>query len=228
MALLCDVANADEPGSIAVTAGWVAYNPHGRSGSLHVTEVDGQRVNVEQAGTGVSVSKTQTAVVTAAYALTNRLWMQGVAGWPVDQELRGTGTLDGVGVIGKGQQLSPTFLLKYELGRFDARLHPFVSGGFSYTTYRKLRLVNDAFREATYGPGSSASASAGSSFNPAANVGADFRIDDHWFLNGVLVYSPVRTRITVRADHTPLGTIVTTVHLRLKTVAPSLNVGYTF
>ena len=224
----CDSAFADEPGSVAVTVGWVSYNPHGRSGSLHVTEAGGRPLDLEQPGSGVSVSKTQTAVATVAYALSSSVWVQAVAGLPVDQQLRGTGTLEGSGVIGKGQQLSPTLLVKYDFDPFDGRLHPFLSGGVSHTTYRKLRIVNDAFRQATYGPGSSASASASSSFNLAANVGVDYRIDPHWFLNGVLVYAPVRTGITVRAENTPLGVIVTTTHVRLKTVAPSVNLGYTF
>jgi outer membrane protein len=222
------MAQATEPGDIAFTVGWVAVDARSSSGPLRVSELNGVPLYLPQPGTGVSISNTQTLAVTIAYALSDHVWLQAVLGWPVDQELRGTGTLSGAGVIGKGQQLSPALLLKYSFGESTDFVQPFLAAGANYTTYRKSRVSNDAFRISTYGPFSTTQASATSSFSPVVEAGADFRINERWFVNGSIAYTPIRTTLSVQAQNTPQGNVKTSVDVKLNSVAVGVNIGYRY
>lgn len=219
--------DASEPGDFALTVGWIGVEPHSSSGPLRLVELNGAAVNVPQPGTGASVASVQTLIATASYAVTPNAWLQLVLGWPVEQQLRGDKLLSSFGVIGEGKLFSPALLLKYQPSDRGA-VRPFVSGGLTHTTYRDLRITNEAFRVASYGPLSSTSASAKSTISPVFNAGVDVTLSSRWFLNSTVTYNPRRATVRVRADNTPLGSLTSDLDLKLRTVSASLAIGYRF
>ena len=222
---------AGEPGADArweITAGYIWVYPRSTSGPLRVTEVGGVPVRLEQPGTGVSISNSQTLAFTIAYAIDQHWLAQLVLGWPVDQSLRGEGQLRNWGTLGKGQQMSPALLLKYRFGDPGDRLQPFLAGGLNYTAFRRSRVTNETFSASTYGPLAQTRSSATPNFGYVAEVGLDWRVDRHWFVNGTLAYTPIRSTLKVQADGTPQGRVRTAVDVKLHSLAVGLNLGYRF
>lgn len=223
------VARADAAGAGIWTLTLVHLAPRSSSGELTLSEVGGQPVNQPQPGTAVRVLPADTLLVAYEHYFTDHIAYQVVVGWPPTHKLKGAGTLDAVDVIGDGQQYSPAVILKYHFLDPANDLRPYAGVGLNYTWFRRNRITNDAFRQATYGPNSTTQVSASPSWNLVYNLGADYRLNERWSLGLSLAYAPLKTRITVAADNTAIGVpfkVITDVKNR--TVATGVNVGYRF
>lgn len=232
LAITCLALGSSEPraaqaGDMAISAGWIVVSPRSTSGPFRTTQINDASASIDQPGTGASIGSAQTLDVTASFAAGSRTWLQVVLGWPVRQDLSGTGSLAPFGAIGEGKAFSPALLLKQEFGGTSG-FRPFVSFGFAYTTYRDLRITNDSFRLATYGPVASTNVSASSSFSPVLSAGIDADIGPRWYINSSLSYNPHGTAVTVQASGTPIGSVTNKLDLELRAVSASIGIGYRF
>jgi outer membrane protein len=228
MTLGCLTPAHAEEHRFSVSLGAAHITPRSSSGPFTITEIGGSPVNLPQEGTGLSVRSADTLVITIEGKISSRLSAQFAVGWPPTHKLAGTGSLAGAGVLGEGQQLSPTLFLIYNFFP-DQPVRPFVALGVNYTTFRKTRITNDAYRTSVYGPDSTISTSASSSTNPAAKVGFNVDLSDRVFFTAALAYLPLKTTLEANADHTALGqSIKARSELKLRSVITAATVGYRF
>lgn len=214
--------------NFSVSFGAAHITPRSSSGPFTVTEVGGSPVDLPQEGTGLSVRSANTAVITLEAKLGGNLSGQFAIGWPPTHKLVGTGSLSAAGVLGEGQQLSPTLFLVYNFA-LQSPVRPFVALGVNYTTFRKTRITNDAYRTSVYGPDSTIRASASSSTNPAAKIGLNYDLNDSLFVTVAVAYLPLKTTMEVDVDQTATGqSIKARSDLRLRSVIAALTMGYRF
>lgn len=75
--------------------------------------------------------------------------------------------------VGDTDQLPPTVSLQYHFTS-TGNFYPYVGAGVNYTTF---------FSEDTTGPLAGADLDLDDSFGLAAQIGADWKLNEHWFLN---------------------------------------------
>lgn len=75
--------------------------------------------------------------------------------------------------VGETDQLPPTVSLQYHFNATD-RFYPYVGLGVNFTTF---------FSEETTGPLEGSDLSLGNSFGLSAQIGADWQLNENWFLN---------------------------------------------
>ena len=209
------------------TLGVIRIDPRSSSGPLTVRQVGSLAVDQPQAGSGVESLPATTVTFAIEYFATEHLGVLLALGIPPTHKLRGTGTLQGAGVIGDGQQWSPAVLLKYHFRASANTVRPFLGVGVDYTTFRRSRITNDAFSAASYGPNARTRVSVNPSWNPLAIGGLDWSLGDRWSVGASIAYAPLRARITTDADNTSLGQPVrVTTDIRNRTVVAGVYVGY--
>ncbi len=220
-------ARAD--GANVVSIGWAYIDPRSSSGPLTVSAIGGQPVDQPQPGTGVELMPASTLVMSYEYYWSDHLSTQAALGIPPTHELQGTGTLAPFGVLGQGQQWSPALIAKWHFLEADAAWRPYLGLGVNYTWYRRSKITNTAFVDAVYGPDATTQVSASSSWNAVYNAGVDFHLDANWSIGVSLTYSPLKTRITVNADHTAVGVPVTVItDVQTHTLVGVVNLAYRF
>ena len=228
VALAPDTALADGSGIVA-TIGVVRIYPRSSSGPLTVRQVGAMEVDLPQVGSGVESLPANTLTATVEAPLTAHVGVELALGFPPTHDLRGTGSLESVGVIGEGQQWSPAVLLKYHFGEPGATLRPYVGAGVDYTFFRKTKITNDAFTAANYGPNATTRVSVNPSWNPLAIAGLDWRLDGRWTIGASLAYAPLKARIETVADNTALGVpIRVTTDIHNHTLVGGVNLAYRF
>lgn len=111
--------------------------------------------------------------------------------------------------LGEVSHFPPTVTLKYrwtDLGPFE----PYVGAGVNFTTFYDSE------------PPAGLSVEYDDSFGPALQVGADYRFDEHWFVN-----FDVR-RIWINSDVTISGAINATDEVDIDPWVVSTSIGYRF
>ena len=116
----------------------------------------------------------------------------------------------GLGEIGSTQQLPPTLSLQWHF-QPDSVFQPYVGVGVNYTTF---------FDTKTHGALSGSDLSLGDSRGIAGQIGADYMLNDRWFLNADLRYIDIRSK--VRLDGDRIGTA------KINPWVATLGVGYRF
>jgi outer membrane protein len=229
MALTACAAHADSSGSNNVSIGSVYLSPRSSSGPSTVVQVGAMPVYLPQAGTGVKVQGAGTVLLAYEHYWTDQVSTQFALGIPPTHKFEGTGSVAVFGVLGEGQQLSPTLLAKYNFGEPGQTVRPYVGLGFNYTWFRKTHITNAAFQAASYGPNAVTSVSASTSWNPVLSAGLSYRLDEHWSLFASLSYAPLTTKVTVNAANTYLGVPVTAMtEVKMHTLATAVNLAYRF
>lgn len=111
--------------------------------------------------------------------------------------------------LGEVSHFPPTVTLKYrwtDLGPFE----PYIGAGVNFTTFYDSE------------PPAGLSVEYDDSFGPALQVGADYRFDEHWFVN-----FDVR-RIWINSDVTISGAINATDEVDIDPWVVSTSIGYRF
>lgn len=117
--------------------------------------------------------------------------------------------LDGT-KIADTNQLPPTISLQYHF-RSDERFQPYLGFGFNYTLF---------FNTDTTGPLADSSLDLGDSIGLATQLGFDYAIDDHWFLNFDIRYMDIHT--VAKLDGASLGTV------KIDPLVYGVSLGYQF
>jgi len=185
-------------------------------------------------GSGADVSSADTLGITATYFFTDHIAVEGVFGIPPQMELSGTGTLAGLGQLGKAYEWSPTLLAKYYFNDAKSRFRPYVGAGGAYVWYSGVTLSSamssGAFLySSTYGSAleGATTAKLSSSFAPVVNAGLVYNINEHWSLNASVSYMWLSTHATLTTKSS-VGTVTSRSKINVDPLITYLSVGYRF
>ncbi len=154
----------------------------------------------------VSVDDGTSLGFTVSYHFTPNWAFEVLAALPFSHDI----DLVGGGKVAETKHLPPTFSLQYHWQN-DTAFKPYVGFGLNYTTF---------FDESTEGALAGTSLSLDDSFGIATQLGADFELNDRWFLNVDLRWINIETDATL--DGADLGSV------EIDPFVGGINVGYRF
>ncbi len=190
-----------------------------RAGATHVVpneSTGGIHGPLSSLFNGASVSSDTQFGLTVGYMVTNHIDFELLAASPFkhDVGIQG-GALAGT-KLGSIKQLPPTLSVDYHFGT-GTPIQPYVGVGVNYTIFYDEDLSQAAKKAGVTGLNLS------NSLGPAAQVGVDWNLPDHWLLNADVRYLDIKTNAHV---HTPGGD--TKVNLAINPWVYTLAVGYHF
>ncbi|WP_321930495.1 OmpW/AlkL family protein [Paraburkholderia guartelaensis] len=228
LAVIAGNAHAQASGTTTIGAGWLHIMPQGESGLTNVVSAGGLPVNQDVPDTGTHASNSDAANFSIEYHITDNIGVALLMGTPFTSQLVGDRSLSQFGVIGETRPLAPILEARYHLFSADRKFRPFVGVGVNYTWFANTHLTNNSFIAASFGPGSSASASLSPSWNPVAEIGATYSFARHWLVGASLIYMPLSTTLTTHADTAVGSEIVTKTRIRVNPLITLFNIAYTF
>jgi outer membrane protein len=202
---------AQSAGTFQVRLGVININPSVSSGDLSPPSHAGTKVDVNdstQLGGGIT------------YMVTDHLALDLPLATPFKHDFFGAGAIDGVGKIGEAKALPLTLLLEYRFGEATAKFRPYLGGGITYAKFYKERATN-VLNGLTGGtPNNRTTLSIGAKFAPTLVAGAVFAFDQHWFVEGMIGKTFLKTTTTLSTGQT--------IKTRLNPTMIALSVGYRF
>lgn len=138
----------------------------------------------------VSVDSGTSFTFNFSYFMTPNLSLELLAAYPFEHDI----TIDGTKVAST-KHLPPTLTLQYHF-MADSAFQPYVGIGVNYTNF---------FDEKTYGPLAGADLNLDDSWGLEGQVGADFMLNDMWFLNVSARYIQIETKAKLNGDS--IGTV---------------------
>lgn len=225
MAACAAPAMAQTAGSNIVNLGWFHLAPQDSSDKLRLA------TGAEVPNSGASVSNADTVGLAFTHFFTDNFALTADLGIPPTFKLNGTGSLAGVGEVGKAKQWSPAIVAKWFFGDGNSKFRPFVGAGVSYVWYDNVELSNNFqnLAAATYrSPGATSSANLSSSWAPVLNVGATYNFDKNWSLGLSVSYLPIKTDADITTTTASGAKFHSTTSLTLDPIVTFLSVGYKF
>jgi outer membrane protein len=181
----------------------------------HTSSRNGQ-LGAPLAGTDVAVSSEAQFGVTVAYLFTDRLALELLAATPFEHDLRlDCGALDGT-ALGDIKHLPPTLSLQYRFAT-ESAVTPYVGLGLNYTVFFSEDVSSQARALGV------TDIELDDSFGPAAQLGLDYAIGEHWLINADVRYLQIETTAKLR---TATGT--THVDVDIDPWVYTLAAGYRF
>ena len=200
-------AAAHEAGDWILKAGVTGVMPKSHNGTVGK--------GIAPRGIDLDVNSSVRPSFSMTYMATKNLGIELLAAAPFSHDIRGNAPdLGGdIGRIGKTRHLPPTLSLQWHFLP-DAKVQPYVGLGINYTTFfhtkptgalrdlgvEKLKLTD--------------------SWGLAAQVGADVKLNDNWFLNASVRYIDIKTKVKI--DGTKIGTA------KINPWVATVGVGYRF
>jgi len=196
LALAAPVAHAYEAGDILVRAGAITVNPNTDSGNVKVDQ--GPLSGANLGGKATLSSNTQLGL-NFAYMFTSHWGIELLAASPFshDVKLKGTSVGAANGKLGSLKQLPPTLSVVYYPLDSASKFQPYVGAGINYT------WIYDESLSGTAKQNGFSNFKADNSWGWAAQIGADYMINDKWMINGQVRYIDISTTATV--DNNALG-----------------------
>lgn len=233
MAACAAPAMAQTAGSNIVNLGWFHLAPQDSSEILRKNDGPGAG---PIPGSGSTVNSADTLGIAFTHFLTDNVSLTADLGIPPTFKLDGTGTLAGVGQIGKAKQWSPAIVAKYHFGDANSTFRPFVGAGVTYVWYDNVELTDNFQRtissKYTNGAVTSAKSSANlsSSWAPVLTVGANYNFDKNWSVGLSVSYIPLKTNADITTELPALagGTTHSSTSLTINPIVTFLSVGYKF
>jgi outer membrane protein len=196
LALAAPIAHAHEAGDILIRAGAITVNPKADSGSVKVDQ--GPLAGANLGGKATLSSNTQLGL-NFAYMFTSHWGIELLAATPFshDVKLKGTSVGAANGKLGSLKQLPPTLSVVYYPLDSTSAFQPYVGAGINYTWIYDESLSGSAKQNGF------SNFKADNSWGWAAQIGADYMINDKWMINGQVRYIDISTTATV--DNNGLG-----------------------
>ena len=204
-------AHAQGAGSLTVRVGATDVTPDTRSGTLSAPSFAGTRAAV---GSNLQPTAGVTWMWTSNVAFDVPL----TAGYKHD--ITGDGAVAGVGKLGEIKSHPATVLVKYRFGAPDAAVRPYVGAGPTYARLHGARstLALTALTGGT--PTSPTTFSMESKWTATGQVGLAWRLGGKWSLDTAVLYTPLKTRMTLSTGQT--------LDASLDPTSVSVGVGYRF
>ncbi|WP_439683924.1 OmpW family protein [Cupriavidus oxalaticus] len=225
---LAGAAQAQSAGSNIVSLGWFRVMPNSSADPMTVDSINGRPVNMTRANTGADIEAADTLGLAFTHFFTDNISGEVVAGIPPKHDVTGTGEYAKYGKLGSVKQWSPALLVKYHFFDAKTKFRPYVGIGVNYTWFTNETITNQQFVDGAFGiPGARMTASAKPSWNPVFNIGANYAINDNWFVGLSVSYLPLSTTATLTTQAGPV-TIISHTKIKIDPVVTFLNVGYRF
>jgi outer membrane protein len=207
LALVGGQAVAQTKSVWSVKAGYNYFFPQVRSGDI--TGVPGGKVDVGDGG---------APFVSAAYMFSDHVSAELGFGVPPKLDIKGRGTIEQAGKIADAKVLSPILMFQYRFGRPDAVFRPCVGLGATFTKY--ISVTTTPILSMLTNPSGVTTATIDNAWGAVAQIGATYKLNEHWFVDGSIVPMRVKT-----AAHLSTGQ---SVNLKVDPVLVNLAVGYRF
>jgi len=192
LACAAAAAHAQSAGTWMIKLGVNNINPQVRSGDLSAPSLPDTKIDVKDA---------TSAIVTLAYMYTDNISFELYGGLPYKHDVVGDGSISGVGKIGSLKQISPTLFGQYRFLAADAPLRPYVGVGVTWAHFYDEQ--SSATMTALTNPGGPPTRfSASSAWGVSPEIGATFRINEKWFVEGSYTKTLLKTRGTLSTGQT--------------------------
>jgi outer membrane protein len=179
----CGLAQAQSAGSFSARLGATQISPDVKSGNLTAPSLPNTTADVKSASQ-------VTGGVT--YMLSDNIAIDVPLGIPFKHDLVGTGSIQGVGKIGDVQALPASVFAQYRFGAANAGLRPYLGIGATYAYFSKAR-GSGALTGLTNPGGAPTRVKVDSKFTVSFQGGLVAAINDKWFVDANLVYTPLKT-----------------------------------
>ncbi|QQX84337.1 OmpW family protein [Cupriavidus necator] len=224
---LAGAAHAQSAGSNIVSLGWFRVMPNSSADPLTVDSINGRPVGITRPNTGAEIESADTLGLAFSHYFTDNISGEIIAGIPPKHDVKGTGNYAQYGKLGSVKQWSPAILVKYHFFDAKTKFRPYVGIGVNYTWFTDETISNQNFVNREFAPGARMTASAKASWNPVFNIGANYAINDNWFVGLSVSYVPLSTRASFTTQAGPV-TIQSHTKIKIDPVVTFLNVGYRF
>lgn len=220
LALAAPVAHAHEAGDILVRAGAITVNPKADSGSVKVDQ--GPLAGTNLGGKATMGSDTQLGL-NFAYMFTSHWGIELLAATPFehDVKLKNTALSAANGKLGTLKHLPPTLSVVYYPLDSKSAFQPYVGAGINYTWIYDEHVSSGA-QQAGF-----SNFKADNSWGWAAQIGADYMINDKWMINGQVRYIDISTTATVENNGVAPGTRAK-VDVDVDPLVYMVGIGYKF
>ncbi|MFZ4289107.1 OmpW/AlkL family protein [Variovorax sp. HJSM1_2] len=204
-------AHAQAAGSWMVRGGVTHLMPDVDSGYMTAPSLPGTQVDV---GNDTKLSGGVTYMLTDNWAIDLPLAL------PFKHEIVGAGAIAGVGTLGTVKALPITLFMQYRFAEANTSLRPYLGAGLTYS-----KLYDETGSATLSGitggsPSNPTLLSADSRFGLTLQAGLTYRFDEHWFVDGAVVKSFVKTKATLSTGQT--------IDVKLNPLVLMLGVGYKF
>jgi len=205
-------AGALDEGDWLVRGRLVGVVPQDDSGSVSVG-------GAPLAGSGVSVGNGVTLDIDFTYMFTRNIGAELLLDVTSKHDIDSEGTLAAVapGTIIEARVLPPTLLLQYHFNSGGA-FKPYVGAGLNYSTFLNVKASGTG--RATLGL---SNVDLDSSWGLALQAGADYRINERWYLNADVKYIDMSTTATANSLLGPVN-----VDVDVDPLLVGVGVGYRF
>ncbi|TQV86253.1 outer membrane beta-barrel protein [Exilibacterium tricleocarpae] len=189
-------AGAYEPGEWILRAGATTVAPDESSSNV---AIDGDTLSLDGGTSQLEVDDNTQLGLTATYMLDANWGIEVLAATPFTHTVSGAGELAGLD-IAEVTHLPPTVSAVYHFSAVEG-FTPYVGAGLNYTLFFSEDLTGSA-DTALSGLGlTGGDVEADSSFGFALQVGADYQLDDTWFINASIRWIDIDTTAKISFDN---------------------------
>lgn len=223
LSLAATGAYAQKAGDWLANIGWAHVSPGAKLESIRSTE---PYANYALMGAFVHVGDEKTLQFGATYMVTDNVGAELSLGVPPKLNLD-LSVPSGAHPKAMGTNaLMPVLSAKYIFGEPSAsHLRPFLGLGISYVSF-----INNSYNSAD----AIVSALAGqdisikSTWAPVYTLGATYKLNENWYLNGSANYIPIKTDATLAGPGVGAGATTTSASLKMDTTIYLLSISYKF
>lgn len=204
-------AQAQSAGSWMVRGGATRLMPDIDSGNMSAPSLPGTQIDI---GNDTRLSGGVTYMVTDNWSVDFPLAL------PFKHDIVGAGAIAGVGKLGEVTALPITLFLQYRFNEASTAFRPYLGAGVTYSKLYDEK--GSATLSAITGgsPSNPTTLSSDSRFGLTLQAGISYSFNEHWFVDGALVKSFVKTKATLSTGQT--------IDVKLNPLAVMLGVGYKF
>ena len=187
-------AHAHEAGDVLLKVGVTQVRPDSNNGS------------VLNGGVKLDVNNNVRPSFTVTYMATRNIGIELLGAWPFPHDIRG----GGLGKIGSTKHLPPTLSLQWHILP-DSMVQPYIGVGLNYTHF---------FDTKAEGALDGSKLKLKDSWGVAAQLGADIKISERWFMNADIRYIDIKSKVSLNGER--IGTA------KINPWVATLGVGYRF
>jgi outer membrane protein len=201
-------AQAQSQGSWLIRGGIVQLAPQVTSGTLSTPSLPGVQTSVSnstQYGGGLT------------YMLSNNVAIDLPLALPFKHNLYGAGSIAGVGKMGDTKAIPATVMVQYRFGEASGMFRPYLGLGVTYAKFDGEHSTATLSGLSGGTPLIPTTLSIQSKFAATLQVGASYKIDERWFVDGAFSKTPLKTLTTLSTGQT--------LDMTLNPIGISLGVG---